>query len=155
MKDSVELCQRFGRARQEDSLRVVMDERKDRPVTKLQQVKQRQNEIIGAFDPCHKQPDNDAKLSAAQKNREKNAETVLEDTVGSLKAPVAVINLYVVKTKAHLKNKVSQNGEEFHHEMTYKSILKSVAATGTGKSKKQAKAACALKVIEQLRNYST
>ena len=70
MKDSVELCQRFGRARQEDSSKVVMDERRDRGVTRLQQVKQRQNGIIQEFDPSKVSQSQKTDM-AAQKSREK------------------------------------------------------------------------------------
>jgi ERCC4-related helicase len=51
MKDSVELCQRFGRARTTDCAIVVMVERHDRPLEFLEKVRQDQDEIVQSYDP--------------------------------------------------------------------------------------------------------
>eukprot|EP01082_Thalassiosira_pseudonana_P009278 g8229.t1 g8229 contig29:45842-48019(-) len=55
LKDTVELCQRFGRARQKTSCLTLMSERKDRPLTDLKDVKQHQDTIIKDFDPVKNQ----------------------------------------------------------------------------------------------------
>lgn len=73
MKDSVELCQCFGRTRQENSLTVVMDERRDRPVKNLKEVQCRQDDIMETFAPSQAKRDK-ASEKNAQRNRERGAE---------------------------------------------------------------------------------
>jgi len=51
IKDTVELSQRFGRARQENRRIVVMDQRWDRPIAALKEVKQHQDYQIESFTP--------------------------------------------------------------------------------------------------------
>ncbi|KAL3826330.1 hypothetical protein ACHAXA_003654 [Cyclostephanos tholiformis] len=46
LKDTVELCQCFGRARQKTSSLALMSERKDRPLAALKDVQRRQESII-------------------------------------------------------------------------------------------------------------
>lgn len=151
MKDSVELCQRFGRARQEDSSTVVMDERKDRCVAKLKQVKRRQDDIIRRFDPSKTTHNREADINA-QKSREKTADSLLMNKAKWLNTPVAVLNLYVTKTKAILEHQLGKNKGQFHHEMRYKSVLRSVSATAVNNSKKQSKTTCALILLGKLRD---
>jgi hypothetical protein len=51
MRDSVELCQRSGRARQLDSSIVLLDERPDRPLATLETARDLQDVIAGQYDP--------------------------------------------------------------------------------------------------------
>lgn len=137
MKSSVELCQRFGRARQDNSSTVVMEERKDRPVARLQEVKRRQDDIIVAFDPS-KMYHADSDM-ATQKCYERSAFSILANESRCLMIPIAALNEYITKTKASIEHKPSKNSWKFHHEMGYKSIIRSESATATGHSKKEAK----------------
>jgi ERCC4-related helicase len=51
MKDSVELCQRSGRARQQDSSIVILDERPDRPLSALETARNVQDDIVARYEP--------------------------------------------------------------------------------------------------------
>ena len=51
LKDSVELCQRFGRARALKCSIVVLEERHDRPLVFLEQIRLHQDELVQTFTP--------------------------------------------------------------------------------------------------------
>lgn len=150
MKDSVELCQRFGRARQNDSSAIVMKQRQDRPVAMLEKVKSRQDEIIKEFDPTKVQINHDAN-KRAQNDRERNAAKLLSKMDEIDKKPVAILNIYVSKTKALLTNNISKKQGLFHHGMVYESDLRQEIAMASGSSKKEAKKLCALRLLKNIK----
>lgn len=146
IKNSVELCQRFGRARQQDSSIVVLDERADRRIPSLERVRETQESIIADFDLSRMARMDDAAELQKQQSRERNAASVLQQIDAS---PLASLNLYVKKTKAHL--------DESYHQgkcvLQYKTILRTVEAQSNlvTQSKKAAKRRCALKLLEALK----
>jgi hypothetical protein len=153
MKDSVELCQREGRARQTNCAFIVMEQRPDRPVSKLRKVKDCQDNIIRAFDPSHVEQQREQDLQA-QKHREASAHEILTRADANY---VFRLNMYRQKTKAHL--------EDFHSytpagkrvvTLKYSSVMRtSVEAEGVGLSKKEAKQAAAKTLLELLKAMNT
>jgi Double-stranded RNA binding motif len=160
MKDSVELCQRFGRARQTDCSLVVLEERKDRPVQLLRHVESIQENIIGQFDPnkIDKKRYGDT-ATAAQRQREIQAAMVLQHDNNNLlkssgnssKSYVSVLNEYRQKTKANLgiKEEYTQLGTYIFH-LTYSTPYRCLTSQGAGKNKKEAHQEAAKHMIEIL-----
>ena len=93
----MELAQRFGRARQADRCIVVMDERHDRPIHCLEEVRREQDASIEEFQPAALAHDAPAE-KGAQHNRKCGARVVLDNPTNS---PVADLNLLIKKTKVH------------------------------------------------------
>jgi hypothetical protein len=152
MKDSVELCQREGRARQNDRAFVVLEQRPDRPVSKLRLVQQCQEEIIQTFNPSSVNQTSERNM-AAQKQREIHARSLLSGADDQ--DCLSVLNWFRQKTKAQLEDSTSstQNGKIIF-TLTYTSIRVSVEAVGEGKSKKAAKAVAAKALLEKLKALS-
>ena len=153
LKDSVELAQRFGRARQSERRIVAMDERRDRPIERLEQVRREQDVIIQNFEPATARIDPEVEL-AAQRSREHGARQLLlslnEDGVEDGESPVATLNLYVKKTKAVCTENAQKQHDGFFYEWTYKTPLRDLRAEGFGANKKAAKTNCAAKLLVAL-----
>jgi ERCC4-related helicase len=151
LKDTVELSQRFGRARQTDSAIVVMDERFDRPISKLEAVRDLQDEIIGAFDPS-KTLTNQKSILQSQIHREKNVRDMISDRAAYTGKPMAILNVVVQKTKGHLDETLVVNCSMFTVQFKYSSMLRSIEVERTGASKKLARAEAAKAMLDSLRN---
>ena len=149
LKDTVELAQRFGRARKQDRRIVVMDQRFDRTIEKLKKVRNQQNQLIDNFNPNNAQRDLKAELSS-QQNRENGARSYLLKDVGINEA-LQTLNIYVKKTKAQSKESTKKAGEEWKHNWQYQSVLRNVEATATASNKSMARKKCAKALLETLR----
>jgi superfamily II DNA/RNA helicase len=153
MKDSVELCQREGRARQTDCAFVVMEQRPDRPVSKLRKVKECQDNIIRTFDPSNVKQRRGHDIQA-QKHREASAHEILTRADHNY---VSLLNLYRQKTKAHLEecHSYTPAGKRVV-TVKYSSVMRtSVEAEGVGLSKKEAKQAAARALLKLLKAMNT
>lgn len=93
VKDTVELCQRFGRARHETSSLTLMAERQDRPLSALKEVKAHQDSIIKDFKPCHNKQQQIARQQS-QNDRERSASFVLQDIALCKRSPLECLNMY-------------------------------------------------------------
>eukprot|EP00977_Amphora_coffeiformis_P023728 scaffold14064_cov177-Amphora_coffeaeformis.AAC.5 len=152
LKDSVELCQRSGRARHEESNIVILDERPDRPLERLEAVRALQDTMVQRYNP-----NMDSSLSSnfqeenKQKSREQTANrTVLQNISKRTTSPVAAINEYVKKTKAIFQETCSR-GTPFVYTMSYSTILRSIPAIKCqASSKKEAKKKCAVRMLAAL-----
>jgi ERCC4-related helicase len=155
LKDSVELQQRFGRARQENSHIVVMAERSDRPVTLLDRVRQQQDEIIEPFEPLDAAKKHDtAKDVAAQLSRERGAASMLKAALQGEK-PLAALNLYVKKTKAYLGESYEKTDDgSWACSWHYSSCLRSARTSCTGATKKKAKEGACIDLLRELSKLS-
>lgn len=151
LKDSVELCQRFGRARQGESAIVVMDERRDRPIEMLKRVKRQQDNMISAYNPNAVPKDNGAAAKIAQKNREVSASKVLFDRNKCNTSPLGSLNEFLQKTKSSLVENFDKLNGVFQCKLKYESNITCVVAVGIGESKKKAKTQSALNLLEKLR----
>ena len=151
MKDSVELCQRFGRARREESCIVVLDERPDRPVEKLESVQRLQESIVQGYTPQQGAP-SQAEEEAKQRNREQAAvRSILSNKRKQEYSSVAELNEFVNKMTGLLEESCCKSGTTFSHRMTYRTILRSVPdIVGSGMTKKEAKRNCALNMLSKL-----
>ena len=150
LKDSVELCQRFGRARHQESSIVVLDERPDRPLNLLASVEKLQDSIVQNFDPKSVHLVNEETEKAKQRDRERQARSVLLQGI-SLETSLQSINLYVKKTKAVLEESCSPK-QPFVVTMSYRSILRSISGIShEGSNKKEARKNCAAKMLQALR----
>jgi hypothetical protein len=157
MKDTVELCQRAGRARQEDCSFVVMEERKDRPVAMLQNIESIQERIISRFDPKKIKSIANVELNAsAQYQRNKQAASLLnpcnrEDSTDYL----SLLNIYRQKTKGELTIKDLSTGiGSFLIQLTYTNILRSTSCQGMGPNKKAARQDAARNMIAKLKQMN-
>lgn len=161
MKDSVELCQRFGRARQTDCALVVLEERSDRPISLLRQVESTQESIIQKFDPSKIDKKRHADMALdAQRHRERQASTILQhnNNMNDIqnnnqngRSYVAILNEYQQKTKASLdvKEEYTQSNTYIFH-VTYSTPFQSVTENGHGRNKKEAYQEAAKKLIQKL-----
>ena len=153
MKDSVELCQRSGRARQQDSSIVILDERPDRPLTALETARDLQTEIVEQYNPAEvlvSETNGDAERQK-QMNRERNASKTIFGSSSSAGGPLSALNIYVKKTKASLSENYRGAGGLFQCTLTYKTILRTVQVVGRGSSKKAAKKDSASALLEALK----
>jgi len=161
LKNSVELAQRFGRARAEDRRVVLMDQRKDRPIAKLQQARRQQDDIIHAFRSPTSGADA-AKVTASQRiaqyNRERGARNVLQinnhDNASSA-VSLQACKLYGKKTKAHLTETMTKQPEAgggWLHTWEYESVLRRLKAEGRGPTKKTARQLSAANLLNLLRD---
>lgn len=156
MKDSVELCQRFGRARTTDCAIVVMVERHDRPLEFLEKVRQDQDEIVQSYDPSQRTDVDPEVATARQLDRERVAfQKILNDRVKCTDMPLSAFDEYVKKTKAYSTEEtsiaVSRNGK-FTCELTYSSIVREITSRATADSKKGAKILCCKDILIRLRD---
>lgn len=151
LKDSVELCQRFGRARSVERCIVVMDERKDRPISHLQMVQKQQNKLINDFTPGKNKVHDREAREKAQHSRERGAADILSKPT----RPLHDLDLYRKKTKATLteSHKTNKSGL-WTWGMHYVTVLRDLRAEGVGKNKKDAKRECARALLVQLRTQS-
>ena len=147
LKDSVELAQRFGRARREERRIVAMDQRRDRPIARLEQVRREQDVLIANFDPNQAVRNLDAER-VVQKAREAGARQLLL-TAGE--NPVATLNLYVKKTKAYTTEASYQHSTGWTYVLTYETSLRNERAEGCALNKKVAKKMCASNLLGLLR----
>jgi len=147
LKDSVELAQRFGRARQAERRVVALDERRDRPIARLEDVRREQDALIESFEPLAAARDPAAEQQA-QRSRELGAASVLQQDNNN---PVAVLNLYVKKTKAFAEEDSRKTGAVFVHVWKYQTPLRDIRAEGSAAGKKAARAQCAENLLALLR----
>ena len=153
LKDSVELCQRFGRARTTDCAIVVMGERQDRPLAFLEKVRLGQDEIVQKYDPSKGIRVDPEIETALQLHRDRVAfKAVLIDQTKCTESPLLAFNEYVNKTKAGVTEEIQVSIDgKFTCELTYSSILQQISAVATADSKKGAKIICCKDILMQLR----
>jgi superfamily II DNA/RNA helicase len=155
MKDSVELCQRFGRARARECHIVVMDERKDRPVKFLENVRNLQHDIVRSYNPeiCKAR-----KTCPSEKQKHMDRERtgylkVLCNLEKCLNSPTLAFHEYSKTTNASIDEKVYvESCGRFVCEITYSTTLRTLQVTGTATSKKGAKAECCRNILSRLKN---
>ena len=151
LKDTVELSQRFGRARQLKSSLTLMSERKDRPLTALKDVKMRQESIIKDFKPTDNKKFNLARQQS-QVDRERAAFSVLNDTVRCERSPLEVLHMYAAKTKATatIESMDLCPDKIFRCKTVYSSLNRVVDGVGEGSTKKQAQHRSARIILSKL-----
>ena len=152
LKDTVELCQRFGRARAKTSSLSLMSERKDRPLATLKEVKKHQDTIIQDFKPSETKQQQISRQQS-QNDRERAASSVLQDIDRCELSPLECLNIYAAKTKAVVDTEYIREGtnRSFDCRMKYTSINRSVVGVGNAAAKKKAQHQAALNILEQLR----
>ena len=152
LKDSVELCQRSGRARHEESNIVILDERPDRPLEKLEAVRALQDTMAQRYNPnMASSASSNLEEENKQKSREQSASrTVLQNIPKRTASPIAALNEYVKKTKAILQESCSR-GAPFVYTMSYSTILRSIPAIQCrAPSQREAKKKCATRMLAAL-----
>jgi len=152
LKDTVELSQRFGRARQKDSSLTLMSERKDRPLSALKDVKVRQERIIKQYQPFAEKHISQARKQS-QADRERAAFSVLAGIAKCELNALEVLKIYAAKTKAVVKETLMDLGPDKHFTCKYEyaSLTRTVAGMGTETTKQQARNVAALNILTQLR----
>lgn len=149
LKDSVELAQRFGRARQADRRIVVMDQRRDRPIEFLEAVRREQEALIARFEPAQGALDV-RKEEDAQRSRERGARAVLLTAIDD-KNCLQTLNLYIKKTKARISEVAEKRGGQWAHTWSYSTVLRELVAEGVAGKKDVARKIGAKNLLEQLR----
>lgn len=151
LKDTVELAQRFGRARQKTSSLTLMSERRDRPLSALRDVKRQQDCIIKDFDPS--KSENFARQQQSVKDRHRAAFSILLDTVRCESSPLEVLNMYAAKTKAIAKTESIEFGSDktFRCKISFSNLLLTIEGKGEGRSKKQSQHYAAASILNKLR----
>lgn len=148
LKNSVELCQRFGRARDQDSSIVLLEERPDRPLALLESVRSRQDTMVREFNPSESTVDEGAEKKK-QLDRERNAFNAV--FLRSSTSPVADVKQFVSKTKASLIEDCVRVGDTFKCIFKYRSILRTIVAEAEASNKKLAKKNCASVLLNLLK----
>lgn len=154
LKDSVELCQRFGRARALKCSIVVLEERHDRPLVFLEQIRQQQDELVHTYTPLgRKGIDNDLERKR-QTDRERSAyKKILCDLVKCTDRSISAFNEYVAATKGRMDEIVEVDQDvKFTCQLTYASILREIQQKATADTKKGAKAECCKQILLRLRS---
>ena len=128
-----------------------MDQRHDRPISRLEEVRTHQDKQISDFTPSDVCRDIAAE-EAKQKSRERGARALLASPF-TPKNVLQTLKLYVKKTKAtdseHTFKDKSRN--EWLHVWTYSSVVREETAQGRGQSKADARKDSASKLLLKLR----
>ena len=128
-----------------------MDQRHDRPISRLEEVRMHQDKQIAKFVPSDAIRDLAAEKTA-QENRERNFRELLHAPF-TLNNVLQTLKEYVKKTKAieneHACKDKSTN--EWSHAWTYSSALRKETAQGRGQSKVDARRVSASKLLLKLR----
>ena len=120
MKDAVELCQRQGRARQKRAAFVIMEQRVDRPLSKLLRVQRHQESVIRNFVPGH----NNFQIEECRRREQRERETnILRRLLcdSRSKSDMAILNEFVQKANGHITEHILENGREFCANLIYTS----------------------------------
>eukprot|EP00171_Calliarthron_tuberculosum_P007145 IDg7145t1 len=148
---TVSLVQGRGRARQQDSSLIVLSERADRSVSRLQRVEEQQLELVRTFqpvrDPVQKAHEHEQRCMD-QRNREQNARTVL---TAPGRGAAAAVQLFARKTKVDILINMHEEGNMWCCELSYSSVLRSVTGKGFAEGKKGAKLAAMEDMLASLR----
>lgn len=157
MVHAVSMVQGRGRAREENSSFVVLDERSDRTTADLEAVERQQLQFVTSFEPpaagsvaaaaAH------AAALSAQRSRERGARAVLLGTAAEGGGgAVSAVNLFSKKTKVDLEESVSKGASGLWVcTLSYESPLRELHAAGTAAGKKAAKKLAAEKLLADLR----
>ena len=123
----------------------MLSERPDRPATLLAQQELEQHVIASSFKPASLQSTLAADC-AAQKSRERAAAALLTQDVSEATA-LQVFHTYSKKTKADIEEEYTQSGSVHRCKLTYRTILRTISATGEAADKKTAKKRAAAELL--------
>lgn len=146
---TVSLVQGRGRARQENSSLVVLSERADRPVSKLEEVERQQLHLMRTFEPTLSPEEielENEKRRQQQRSRELSARSCLNDCNQNA---AAIVQLFSRKTKTEIQMDMRKEGNLWCCSLSYSSVLRSVHAKKAAVGKKKAKQA-AMKEMHDL-----
>ena len=133
----VAFVQRRGRARQEDSSYYIMNERPDRPTSRLAASEEELRAFMVDFTPSSS-TSSDEKSRAAQKARERTANPLLAKDVDS-ETVLGTLQQYCQKTKSPLQEHFTKSGVGFTCKVKYESVLRDIEGEASGPDKKRAK----------------
>jgi Helicase conserved C-terminal domain len=147
---AVSYVQGRGRARQENSSFVMLNQRRDRPASLLAQQECEQHSIVSSFVPGSPVHFIDPAIALqALKDREKNSACFLCDISES--TALSNLNIYIKKTKALIEEVYELDATSWTIcRLTYGSIKRTVSATGKGTGKKAAKKNAAMVLLRAL-----
>jgi hypothetical protein len=133
----VAFVQRRGRARQEDSSYYIMNERPDRPTSRLAASEEELRAFMVDFTPSSS-TSSDEKSRAAQKARERTANPLLAKDIDS-ETVLGTLQQYCQKTKAPLQEHFTKSGVGFTCKVKYESVLRDIEGEASGPDKKRSK----------------
>jgi len=105
----VSLVQGRGRARQEDSSFVVMEERQDRTVANLTVAEESQKNVLSSYNSDlleSQMEENKRKLQIVRQNQERNAINFLKTAKGG--TPTSIVKTFCVKSNREVVENVKQ-----------------------------------------------
>lgn len=149
---AVSLVQGRGRARQDGSSHVVLNERPDRPSHVLEREAQQQLRFVRDFKPdTRRDAAADAALLAAQRSRERGARGVLEKVQPPAFGALSAVNTFAKKTKVQLEESLHKVASGLWRcTLTYESCLRKLHAFGEAPGKKIAKKLAAGQLVTDL-----
>lgn len=147
---AVSYVQGRGRARQEHSSFVVLNERQDRPAALLAEQELEQHAVSSSYKPSPNSQSDTAAAMKSQADRERSAATVLMQEITDASS-IAVLNLYCKKTKVDCDETIAKVGSQSMCTLTYKSVLRDVRAEASAGHHKSAKQQAAVELLMKLR----
>ncbi|CAN0023865.1 unnamed protein product [Sphacelaria rigidula] len=149
---AVSLVQGRGRARQDGSSHVVLNERPDRPSHVLEREAQQQLRFVRDFKPdTRRDAAADAALLAAQRSRERGARSVLEKMQSPTFGALSAVNTFAKKTKVELEESLCKVASGLWRcTFTYESSLRKLHAFGEAPGKKIARKLAAAQLVADL-----
>lgn len=153
MVHAVSMVQGRGRAREENSSFVVLNERSDRTTADLEAVERQQQQFVINFTPPAAGSAADAAALTAQRSRERGARvTLLATAAAGGGGAISAVHLFSKKTKVDLEEIWSKGaGGNWVCTLSYESPLREVHATAMAPGKKAAKKLAAAKLLTDLR----
>ena len=141
---AVSFVQGRGRARQDSSSFVVLNERGDRPVSLLAEQEVEQHRLAASF-VLNDEEEDDVASRHSQLQREQGARRYLVDP--TLNTALANLNIFCKKTKTVLNEQMIDPNT---CTMTYQSVMRTVSVMGEGNGKKAARKAAAINMLDSL-----
>ena len=146
--NTVSFNQGRGRARQQGSSFVIMSEQDGRSAEALARAEQQQLSIAQNFQPTVRDAGAVEREVAAQRDRERNARTVLFPAEND--SPIARLNLYCKKTKVALQEYSSKENGDWVCILKYTSVLRDLSTRCVSKNKKEAKTLASSSLLQLL-----
>lgn len=149
---AVSLVQGRGRARQKDSSLIVLSERADRPVSKLEEAEAQQLHLMHTFQPIR----NPEEMEREHEQRRKEQQSRERSARAYLRLPgknaTTSVQLFAKKTKVDIQNNLYKEGKLWCCSLSYSSVLRNLTAKGLAVGKKNAKKAAMAEMLYLLRS---
>lgn len=168
VQNAVSFVQASGRARQQNSEQLVLSERSDRNVPKMQAAVSEMRQVVAEFTartPQDREAESNERMQQERKAAEARERGARDVLLHGGTSALATINLYTKKTKAVVEALCNQGVANplgasvetplWDCTITYKSALAQVEGAGTAQTKKLAKRSAAEDLLQKLKKSKT